>query len=198
MEQNLFYSHLGHENLKRNINSLYKSEEDLIIESIEKSEQADQLLKGRAALPIGTRKKYGDKEYVKTAQGWKANKDVKDAHDKIHGSKEEDGKSDANISINPDYKYQNSAKKSLGDIMSGSSEKRKAILQAAVSGDRKRFDSIIDGLEGNKDIRFVDSMLSTLGIIEEKDTLKNKPFGDSVNLLYKKIGEMFKGGDKKD
>ena len=93
----MYYNTVGKRNLSENILNSYKSQEELDIESITKAEQADQILKGKTALPVGTRRTWNNKEYVKTAQGWKSSKDVKDAHDKIHKIKEkEEDKDEAN------------------------------------------------------------------------------------------------------
>lgn len=55
-----------------------------------KSEDIEAISKGRAAMPIGSKKNWGGKEYMKTAKGWKpvgkASGAVKQAHDTLHGS----------------------------------------------------------------------------------------------------------------
>jgi hypothetical protein len=79
----MFYTNLG-QNRLNNLHKMYKSEEELGAETLQKAEDID-ISKGRKADPIGSRKTWGSIEYVKTAQGWSATKAVKDAHDKIHG-----------------------------------------------------------------------------------------------------------------
>lgn len=87
----MFYTSLFNKNRGEQLRSLYKSEEDLGAESLQKSEEAE-ILKGRKAEPIGSRKNWGGVEYVKTAQGWSAAKKVKEAHDTIHGTNDPEAK----------------------------------------------------------------------------------------------------------
>jgi hypothetical protein len=86
----MFYTNLNKDKGKY-IQSLYKSEEELGAEALQKAEETDIIIKGRKAEPIGTRKHWGNTEYVKTAQGWKADKKTIAAHDKIHGTQKEEG-----------------------------------------------------------------------------------------------------------
>lgn len=84
----MFYTHLP-KRTQGNLSNLYKSEEEIGREAIEKAEQADIIIKGRKGEPIGTKKTWGGIEYVKTAQGWSASKKVKAAHEAIHGKPEQ-------------------------------------------------------------------------------------------------------------
>lgn len=63
------------------------------IGEINKAIESD-IEKGRKGLPIGTKKTWGGKEYIKTSKGWTPSKDAREAHAKIHGEdkKEEGGK----------------------------------------------------------------------------------------------------------
>lgn len=46
----------------------------------------NDLEKGRKGEPIGTKKTWGGKEYIKTSKGWTPSKEAKEAHAKIHGT----------------------------------------------------------------------------------------------------------------
>lgn len=85
----MFYTNLPHKKINHNIQSMYKSDVDPGEAELNKADIIS-LEKGRRADAIGTRKKWGNQDYVKTAQGWKANAAVKDAHDKIHAEKKDE------------------------------------------------------------------------------------------------------------
>jgi hypothetical protein len=90
----MLYTHLPKSRLN-NLHNLYKSEEEIGGESLQKAEESDMLLKGRKADPIGTKKMWGSKEYVKTAKGWTPSKAAKAAHDTLHGTGDQHAQTDS-------------------------------------------------------------------------------------------------------
>lgn len=58
--------------------------------------EKDGIEKGRKPEPLGTRKRWGSIDYIKTANGWTAKKEIKEAHDKIHQDKYESENKDSN------------------------------------------------------------------------------------------------------
>ena len=80
----MFYTNISKDRLN-NLHSMYKTEEEIGSESLQKAEESEMIIKGRKAEPIGSRKTWGTQEYVKTAAGWTSAKKAKDAHDTIHG-----------------------------------------------------------------------------------------------------------------
>lgn len=62
-----------------------------VLSSFYKGEMNEELLKGAKGEPLGTKKTWGSKDYIKTTTGWKfvgkSKGKMKDVHDTIHGKK---------------------------------------------------------------------------------------------------------------
>lgn len=95
----MFYSHLGHNNIRKNIAEMYGLS-DMTIEKAEEmdllnnvvDEENNLIEKGRKGLPIGSRANWNGKDYLKTAKGWKLigkeSGNAKQANDYLHKPKE--------------------------------------------------------------------------------------------------------------
>lgn len=80
----MFYTSLP-KLVNKNIQAMYAPIADEGAEVLAKSDLYE-LEKGRKAEPIGSKKTWGGKEYVKTASGWTPSKKARAAHEVIHGS----------------------------------------------------------------------------------------------------------------